>query len=349
MGHLPFRYLGIPMNHKKLESCGRSFPKKLSGWKGKLLSYGGRLVLVLINSVLSSLAMFMMSFFEVPKGILKKLDFYRSNFFWQGDNHKKKYRLIKWEILCLPKDQGGLGIKNLEIQNVCLLSKWLYKFINEEGVWQELLKNKYLQGKTIGEVHWKSGDSHFWSGLMKVKDRFLEPSTFNLHDGSQIRFWEDRWFGDQPLKHQYPSLYNITRKKHISVADVFSTTPLNISFRRTLHGDNHFKWEDLVQKIAFVQLDDQLDSIKWNLKKHGLFTVNSMYGYLGVILTKDNLVKRHWSGDARCHYQGNLLSKVLEHSPKQGKQNDRLEGLPLSGDFSYGGLRQAWVAIALED
>jgi hypothetical protein len=93
MGQYPFRYLGIPMNHKKLsnrdwKAVEERFQKKLSCWKGKLLSYGGRLVL--INSVLSSLAMYMMSFFEVPKGILKKLDFYRSNFFWQGDNHKKK-------------------------------------------------------------------------------------------------------------------------------------------------------------------------------------------------------------------------------------------------------------------
>jgi hypothetical protein len=71
-----------------------------------MLSYGGRLVL--INSVLSSLALFMLSFFEIPKGVLEKLDFYRSRFFWQGDNHKKKYRLIKWSIICRPKDQGGL-------------------------------------------------------------------------------------------------------------------------------------------------------------------------------------------------------------------------------------------------
>ena len=94
IGNLPFRYLGIPMNHKRLNNkdwkmVEDRFQKKLSSWKGKLLSYDGRLVL--INSVLSSLAMFMMSFFEVPKGILKKLDFYRSAFFWQGDNHKKKY------------------------------------------------------------------------------------------------------------------------------------------------------------------------------------------------------------------------------------------------------------------
>lgn len=37
------------------------FQKKLYSWKGKLLSVGGRLVL--INSVLSILPMFMLSFF----------------------------------------------------------------------------------------------------------------------------------------------------------------------------------------------------------------------------------------------------------------------------------------------
>ena len=91
--------------------------------------------------------MFMMYFFEVPKGILKKLDFYRPAFFWQGDCHKRKYRLIKQEILCLPKDQGGLGILNLETQNVCLLSKWLYKLINEDGLWKWLLNQEEVPKK----------------------------------------------------------------------------------------------------------------------------------------------------------------------------------------------------------
>jgi hypothetical protein len=50
----------------------------------------------------------MLSFYEVPKGILEKLDYYRSRFFWQGDSHKKKYRLTKWSIIYKPKDQGGL-------------------------------------------------------------------------------------------------------------------------------------------------------------------------------------------------------------------------------------------------
>ena len=87
--------------------------------------------LVLINSVLTSLSMFLLSFFEVPVGVRKRLDFYRSRFFWQSDEAKKKYRLARWDIMCRPKDQGGLGIENLEVKNRCLLSKWLYRISTE--------------------------------------------------------------------------------------------------------------------------------------------------------------------------------------------------------------------------
>jgi hypothetical protein len=95
---------------------------------------------VLINSVLSSLPMFMLSFFKIPKGTLEKIDYFRSRFFCQNDSQKKKYRLTKWGIVCQPKDQGGLGIQNLEIQNQCLLSKWLFKV--DKRRW--IVTNNYL-------------------------------------------------------------------------------------------------------------------------------------------------------------------------------------------------------------
>jgi hypothetical protein len=36
-----------------------------------------------------------LSFFEIPKGILEKIEYYRSQFYWQNDSQKKKYRLTK--------------------------------------------------------------------------------------------------------------------------------------------------------------------------------------------------------------------------------------------------------------
>ena len=202
-GQFPFRYLGIPMHHRQLRNIDwrkveEHFEKKLTCWKAKHLSYGGRLVL--LNSVLSSLPMFMMSFFEIPKGVLKKLDQYRSRFFWQGDLDKKKYRLAKWDILCHPKDQGGLGVIDLKVQNKCLLSKWIVNLLNGEGTWQSLLRNKYLSSKSLPQVQAKPNDSHFWRGLMKIKEEVLACGSFEIKDGKQTRFWEDTWVGQRPFR-----------------------------------------------------------------------------------------------------------------------------------------------------
>ena len=155
----------------------------------------------------------MMSFFEIPKGLRKKLDYFRSRFFWQTDEYKRKYRLAKWDILCKPKDQGGLGIHNLELKNIALLSKWLYRLLTKDGTWQQILRNKYLGTKPLVQVQWKSGDSHFRASLMNVKIDFLRFATFIIKDGSQIRFWEDAWLGNSPLRVRYPQIYNIVRKK----------------------------------------------------------------------------------------------------------------------------------------
>jgi hypothetical protein len=227
------------------------FQKRLNCWRNKMLSVGGRLVL--INSILSSLPMFMLSFFKIPRGILKKLDYFRSRFFWQNDQHKKKYRLTMWEVVCTSKDQRGLGVLNLGVHNTCLLSKWLFRLLNEDGVWQQLLRNKYLRDKSLTQVQYLPGDSQFWASLMKVKEEFLSLGKFDVGDGSQVRFWEDAWIRPCPLKSLFPALYNIVRKKSAYVRTVFLTTPL-----RSLVG-NLQAWHEVVAMVADTQLINHKD------------------------------------------------------------------------------------------
>ncbi|WVZ66203.1 hypothetical protein U9M48_015460, partial [Paspalum notatum var. saurae] len=178
------RQLSIPLHYRKLRNkdwrmVEERFEKRLSAWKGKLLSVGGRLVLINTN-----------------------------------DQHKKKYRLAKWETLCHSKDQGGLGILDIDLQNRSLLSKWLFKLCNEDGIWQQLLRNKYLKNKTLSQVERKPGDSHFWSSLMGVKSQFLNLGSFILKNETQA-----------------------------TVAEVLSSSPLNVSFRRSLVGNKLRDWE----------------------------------------------------------------------------------------------------------
>jgi hypothetical protein len=343
-GSFPFRYLGIPIHFRKLTNAEwitveNRFSSKLGCWQGKLLSYGDRLVL--INSVLTSLPMFMLSFLQIPVGVRKRLDFFRSRFFWQSDENKKKYRLSKWNMLCRPKDQGGLGIEVLEIKNRCLLSKWLFKLLHEEGVWQELLTNKYLKTKTLAQVHANPTDSQFWKGLMAVKEDFFSKGRFQVGDGTSVRFWEDTWLGNLSLSHQYPNLYNIVQRKNVLVANVLGQVPLNIAFRRNLTGIKWNEWIHLCQRLITIQLTNESDMFKWNLTTAGTFSVKSMYldlmnddtrylrSYLWkikvplkvkifmwflsnkVLLTKDNLVRRKWTGSQKCCFCDSL--ETVEH------------------------------------
>lgn len=117
-----------------------------AGDRGKHLSTGERLIL--INSILSSLPLYMMSFFAIPR-VLKKLDYYRSRFYWQSHGHKRKNRHAKWNILCRPRDQGGLGKQDMKTKNDALLSKWLFKLLTTDGIWQRFIRNKYMGTKPL--------------------------------------------------------------------------------------------------------------------------------------------------------------------------------------------------------
>ena len=249
------RYLGIPIHYRRLSNADwkrveERFEQRLSSWKGKHLSTGGRLTL--INSVLSSLPMYMMSFFAIPKGVVKKLDYFRSRFFWQSDEQKRKYRLAKWGILCQPKNQGALRIHNLDIKNTALLSKWLFKLLTTKGTWQQMLHKKYLGSWPLSQVQWKNGDLHFQASLMKVKRDFLRFGTFIIQDGSQVRFQEDRWLGQSTLRQQYPCLYNIARHKQVTVTEVLSTSPPILCWQRDLIGHKLVPWNNLLPSITNI-------------------------------------------------------------------------------------------------
>jgi hypothetical protein len=75
--------------------------------------------------------------------VIKKIDGVRKKFFWQGGGVKKKYHLVKWDVIAKTKRKGGLGIKDLRRMNLSLLCKWWWKIETGEGLWQEIVRKKY--------------------------------------------------------------------------------------------------------------------------------------------------------------------------------------------------------------
>lgn len=103
LGIFPFIYLGVPVSPSRLRVGGwlplvEKNDKKLDVWKGGNMSITGRTTL--IEASLNNSPIYHMSVYLLPKTIINATDRSRRKFFWQGRSTKKKYHLIRWEIIC---------------------------------------------------------------------------------------------------------------------------------------------------------------------------------------------------------------------------------------------------------
>jgi hypothetical protein len=144
---------------------------------------------ILINGSLSSSSISHMSMFLMQKKTtIKNLDKMRRKFFWQGGSLKKKYHLVRWTMVCKDKRKGGLGIKDLRKMNISLLCKWWWALDNEDGLWQEIVRSKYIQNTPISLVQNRMSDSPIWKDLMKIRHIFLRGREYKMGNGKSMSF-----------------------------------------------------------------------------------------------------------------------------------------------------------------
>ena len=110
------KYLGLPSiigRSKKLvfAEIKEKVCKKLVGWKGKLLSMGGKEVL--IKAMARAILTYTMSCFQLPKSLCEDLEKLMKSFWWGQKHQETKMAWVGWKTMCKPKSQGGMGFRNL--------------------------------------------------------------------------------------------------------------------------------------------------------------------------------------------------------------------------------------------
>ena len=132
---MPVTYLGLPLGTTKptilemMPLVDRVERRMTANFM--IMSYSGRVRV--INSLLSSIAMFTMCSLHIPPKILEHIDTIRRHCLWdyKTESGIKINSLVAWDRVCRPKQRGGLGVLNFKLQNEALLLKFLDKFYNK--------------------------------------------------------------------------------------------------------------------------------------------------------------------------------------------------------------------------
>lgn len=116
---------------------------------------------------------------------------------------------MAWSKVCSSKQNGGLGLRMLVVMNKTLICKWLWRFgVEEDSLWKRVIASKYgvlLDGdpRLVRSLHGICS----WKDIMGLCQGFKKGLRMEIGNGQHMRFWEDKWCGQQPLKREFPLVF----------------------------------------------------------------------------------------------------------------------------------------------
>ncbi|GJR55734.1 RNA-directed DNA polymerase, eukaryota [Tanacetum coccineum] len=221
---------------------------RLSNWKMKSLSIGGRLTL--LKSVLGSMPIFHMSIFRVPLTVLHSLESIRCHFFNGHELNSNKASWVKWKSVLASKEKGGLGVSSLYALNRALMMKWVWRFYSQkESLWARVIK--VLKSSIICGLNWETKNQR--------------PSGMII--GLVVKV----------LKYSFARICALETVKEVTVNSKMSDSRLENSLRRRIRrGVEHVQFNELSDMLQSVSLMPYSDRWVWSLEGSGEFSVASI-------------------------------------------------------------------------
>ncbi|XP_057842111.2 uncharacterized protein LOC131051557 [Cryptomeria japonica] len=181
IGSLPVVYLGIPITvcRQPRTSWWILLDKprqKIQHWTHPWLSTAARLTL--LKSVIQTLPIYRCFIQAAPMYFLQEFDALSRQFLWSGNLSTSKWSLLKWETVCRPKAEGGLGLRLTILNGKVLAANLFWRWYSyQDQLWARILNHKYLNNI--------------------------------CHGGSQALFWLDSWDGHPPIISTFPHLQHL--------------------------------------------------------------------------------------------------------------------------------------------
>jgi len=187
---------GVPLISKRLTSsdCEALVSKitaRIDSWLARNLSFTRRLQL--LSSVLLSLQVYWTNVFILPKKIIHMLEQKFNRFLWMGKD-SKAHAKVAWHHICVPKREGGLGLKRLEVWNQASMLNHIWSLFAKAGsLWVAWVESTWLKGRSFWQIPIPQACSWSWKRLLKLCDIAKLFIRFKVGNGSRIFLWFDQW------------------------------------------------------------------------------------------------------------------------------------------------------------
>lgn len=297
-------YLGLPecFSGSKTELLVFIYDRlkgRLSGWFLKLLSLDGKEIL--IKAVAMAMPVYAMSCFKLTKISCENLTKAMADFWWNSLEHKRKLHWLSWTKLCLAKEQGGFGFKDIQSFNQALLAKQAWRILAyPDSLFAKVFKSRYFENSDFFSARIGSGPSYAWWSIQFGKELLIQGLRKHVGNGQTVSVWVDRWIEGEVRR--APLMKNIFVDLLLKVSDLIDHQNIcwNLEKLRDL-----FYEEDIERILAMKTAFGEEDYWVWLHNRHGSYSVKSGYWFI------NNLRRREEIREAEAQPSINVLKAAI--------------------------------------
>ena len=162
---------------------------RVNGWTFKFFIKGRKEGI--IKSLVTALTNHLMSCLRIPKTVTKKLTSPVAQFWWSSGSNTRGMHWKSWEKLHIPKDEGGLGFKDLTNFNTTMLGKQFWSLIEKPNtLFSRVFKRRYFRNATPVEPVRSYSSSYGWCSIVSIGSLV---SKWLIKSWPSISVWNDPW------------------------------------------------------------------------------------------------------------------------------------------------------------
>lgn len=181
---------------------------------------------------------------------------------------------LSWDEMCAPKEEGGLGFRDLKAFNLAFLAKqgWRLQTCTNSIV-HRVFKAQYFPTADYLSVELGNQPSYAWRSIMAAQEFVQKGHRWQEGNGESIRIWKD-------MRLLQTSTFRITSTPPVLNANenVSSLIDTQSGTWRTYMVRQLFSSDD-ANAILSIPLSPRLpkDRLVWGFTSKGEFSVRSAY------------------------------------------------------------------------
>lgn len=234
--------------------------------------------------------------------VLKKIEKLCRDFLWHGFDENKKMKPVSWLKICVPRSEGGLGIKQLRNWNTAALGKHLWTILTKPAsLWAKWVHGNYLKGRSLWECDIPNDAAWAITKLFKLRGMYKNAFKVMLGDGRETLLFFDWWLPQgRNIDQSDIATQQATHWKTLKISEWRENGEWKIpsSFWR--------RWPQVARQICEQTCHSQPDKVTWLHTKSGEFSISSAYELLRHREEKVEWATCVWSSKAMPRQQFTL-------------------------------------------